>query len=135
MLVLQMNFANSANFADTRSGMDNIQYFNAFVCNPVNNQVCIEDNVTVHAAFGFKVATFGISGIIVGKRVYGLVDFFQVTFSLKVAKRFNRIIINMRMIDLKFVAYFNRLARKFFFHISNSLFASSQGVNSPSSMR
>ena len=68
MLVLQANFANFSDFADARSGMDNIQYFNTFVCNPINNQVCIKDDVAVFVAFGCKVATFGIPCIIIGKR-------------------------------------------------------------------
>jgi hypothetical protein len=49
--------------------MDNVQYFNARFCNPVNNQVCIENDVAVLAAFGSKMATLGIIGVIAGKRI------------------------------------------------------------------
>jgi len=94
MLVLQANFANLASFADALSGMEHIQYFNTFVCNPINNQVCIEDDVAIFAAFGCKVATFGIPCIIFGKRVYGFIDFLQVTFSLKVSKCVKRVFVN-----------------------------------------
>ena len=42
--MLQTNFTNTTNFADTRSGMDDIQDFNTRIGNSVNNQMCIEDD-------------------------------------------------------------------------------------------
>ena len=47
--------------------MKNIQYFNTFVRNPVDNQVCIENDVAVSAAFGCKMAALRMIGVVVPK--------------------------------------------------------------------
>ena len=68
--------------------MENIQYFNAFVRNPVDNQVCVENDVAVSAAFGCKMAAFGICQIEIVKRIQRLSYFLPVTFCLKVSECF-----------------------------------------------
>ena len=59
----QPYFAHSANFTDTRCTMDNVQNLDASVGNTINNQVGVEDDVAVHAAFGGNMPTFGIIGV------------------------------------------------------------------------
>jgi len=66
--------------------MDNIQNFNIFVGNPVDNQVRVEDNVAVYAAFGCKVAAFGISSVIFGKRIQRYPYYLLVTLCLKISE-------------------------------------------------
>ena len=56
----QSYFAHSANFANARCAMYNINHFNAFGSNAINNQMSVEDDVAVHAAFGRKVTAFGM---------------------------------------------------------------------------
>jgi hypothetical protein len=58
-----------AYFADARCSMDNIQYFYAFFCNPIDNQVSVENNITIYAAFCRKVAAFGISRVVNMERI------------------------------------------------------------------
>jgi len=47
--------------------MDYIQYFDAFVGNPVDNQVSVKYDIAVYAAFGCKVAAFGMISIFIAK--------------------------------------------------------------------
>ena len=133
--MLQTNFTNTPNFADTRSSMDNIQDFNALIGNSIDNQMGIEDDVAVHATFGWNVAAFGICRIESGKSFNRIFYFPIVTFSLKVTKLIDAIVIDLRTTFEELITYHVRFARKFFSHRLNFFWCSSHVIKLPSSIR
>ena len=73
--------------------MNDVEYFNSFGSNAVDNQVGIKDDVAVHAAFGSNMSAFGINGIEDGKRFNCFFYLMVITLSLKVTKSTQTIII------------------------------------------
>jgi hypothetical protein len=63
------NFTNATNFPNIRRRMNDVQHFDTPLGNPVYNQMRIKDDVSVHATFGCKMATFGVVCIETVKRV------------------------------------------------------------------
>ena len=133
--IMQFNFTSRADFFDTRCEMYNIQNFNMLGGYTINNNVCVQNNVAVHSAFGWNMATYGVSQIPVGERFNSICYLLVVPFSLKIAEHFNRIVVDTIVTCFKLGAYFKRLARNSFFHCLCSLLHSSHDINSPSSMR
>ena len=134
-LLSKFDLPDTANFTDTHRSVYYTQNFDAGGGNTVDDKMRIEDDIAIHAAFGCNMTTFGILQIIYVKRIQGFIYFLHVAFCLNLTKRIKGIIVNLSTMSLKFVAYFNRFERYAFFHDSNSLFASSNGVKFPSSIR
>ena len=134
MTILQSDCTYLSYFADTRCAMNDVENFNSFGSNAVYYQVGVENNVAVHAAFGGKMAAFGIIRIIFGKHIQMLPYDMPVTFCLKVSEGFISKIIYLFKTFVEFVAYFNLLARYFVFHVSNLRSNSSSVIKFPVSI-
>ena len=60
---LQAYFTHTAYLADARRTMYNVQHFDTRDGDAVDNQMSVEDDVAVHAAFGRNVAAWWINDI------------------------------------------------------------------------
>jgi hypothetical protein len=66
--------------------MDYVKHLNPRIRDAVNNQMRIEDNVAIHAAFGGKVAAFGINGIFGAKSFDTLRNFIEIPGGLFISE-------------------------------------------------
>ena len=71
--------------------MDDVKHFDARVGNSVNNQVRIKNDVSVHAAFCWYVATYWVQGVVVVKIFDTLRNLIEIFTSLYVTKCFNTV--------------------------------------------
>ena len=76
----------------------------------------IKDDIAVHATFGYKVATFGISRIEIRKCFNCFFYFPVITFSLKISKRMGFITKYLKAAFKILITCYIRLSTNFFFH-------------------
>lgn len=115
-------------------GMNNVEYFDMRAGNPVNNQMGIEDNITVHAAFCSKMTALGIKDIVNRKRGKRFYNLLLIMFCLKKTKGFKSLYIHLLSAFCKLITDYNLLLSSSCFHFSNFRCASSTGVNGPCSI-
>ncbi len=83
-----MNIACFANTSYAGGRMDNIQNFNAFGCNAIKNEMRVEDDVAVFAAFSYKIPAFGVKQIIRAKSFYKVRNSIEILLCLCDTKSF-----------------------------------------------
>ena len=121
--------------ADAHRAMNDVENFNVFGSNAVDNQMGVEYYVAIHAASGGNVATRRIRQIKYWKR-FNLIYYFPVvTFCLQVAESFITKVIYLVNTFVELAAYFNLLARYSFFHALCLLSNSPKVIKFPVSIR